>query len=232
VAGITMNEGSAHAVWRPGDTVVIRYLTRDGKPGMSWPASVVEDRPDVLALFIPEGVTYKLWGQVTPPEGGAPVRGLVDGAWRRDTLRLMFPGRYHSVWLSWDRTPGGRAFHGYYINMEEPYRRSLVGVDTNDHALDVVVAPDLSWTWKDADELDRRAETGTYYPEFVARVHEEGRRAVADLEARVYPYTGEWVDWTPDMTWGQPSLPADWDQAPPVVWPERLAAYRDMNPIR
>lgn len=218
--------------WNPGDVVAIRYLTRDGRPGMSWPARVVEDRPDVLALFVPEGATYKVWGQVTPPDGGAPVRGLVDGRWRRDTLRLMFPERHHSVWLSWDRTPEGRTFHGYYVNMEEPYRRSAIGVDTNDHALDIVVEPDMTWSWKDADELDRRGETGTYFPDFVTRVHEEGRRALVDLEARAFPYDGTWVEWEPEATWDIPALPATWDSAEPVVWPDRLAAYRDMTPIR
>jgi len=219
-------------LWQPGDTLVLRYLTRDGKPGMSWPSVLVEDREDVLALFIPEGATYKQW-RVSRREDGTPdpaaPRRLVDGAWRRDTLRLMFPGRHHSVWLSWDRTPEGRQFHGYYVNMEEPYRRTSVGVDTNDHALDVVVAPDLSWTWKDEDELERRALNGIYYPDFAARIRAEGEQAIAALERRLPPFTGEWVEWAPPEDWAIPELPTGWDTSPPVLWPERLQAYADAN---
>ena len=32
--------------WQPGDEIVLRYITRQERPGMSWPARVVEDRDD------------------------------------------------------------------------------------------------------------------------------------------------------------------------------------------
>lgn len=112
--------------------------------------------------------------------------------------------------------------------MEEPYRRSSIGVDTNDHALDVVVAPDLTWTWKDAEELQGRVESGVYFAEFVERVRAEGEQAIADLEARRPPFSGEWVEWRPDPAWGLPALPEGWDTATPVLWPERHLAYADM----
>lgn len=220
--------------WQPGETVTLRYLTRDGRPGMSWPAVVVRDGmaeggpddDDLLALFIPEGAWYKQW-RITRSEDGTPSRTLVDGEWRRDTLRLMYPGREHSIWLSWDRTGDGRSFHGYYINLEEAFRRTGIGVDTNDHALDVVVAPDLSWTWKDEDELERRAQNGIYFPDFAARVRQEGERAIKALEARRPPFSGEWVSWQPDERWGIPTLTEDWEREPPALWPERLRAYAD-----
>jgi hypothetical protein len=221
---------------QPGETVVLRYLTRDGRPGMCWPAVAVEDRDDLLALWIPEGATYKQWRLQRPsgdaPEGTPPLRTLVDGEWRRDTLRLMFPGAHHSIWLSWDRTEAGRAFHGYYVNLEEPFRRTSVGFDTNDHALDVVVAPDLTWTWKDEDELERRAQSGIYYPDFAARVRAEGERAIAILEERRFPFTGDYVDWAPEPSWGIPGLLDGWDTAPPALWPDRLRAYADASPPR
>ncbi len=216
--------------WQPGETVVLRYLTRDGRPGMSWPARAVEDRDDLLALFIPQGATYKQWRPTRAADGTAS-RMLVDSEWRRDTLRLMYPGRAHSIWLSWDREggPGAeeRRFHGYYVNLEEPYRRTGIGVDTNDHALDVVVAPDLSWAWKDAEELEQRAQGGIYFPDFAARVRQEAERAIQALEARRSPFTGEWVEWRPPADWPLPALPPDWDREPPALWSDRLTAYAD-----
>ena len=221
---------------QPGETVVLRYLTRDGRPGMCWPAFAVEDRDDLLALWIPEGATYKQWRLQRPatdaPEGTPPARTIVDGAWRRDTLRLMFPGAHHSVWLSWDRTESGRDFHGYYVNLEEPYRRTSIGFDTNDHALDVVVSPDLTWTWKDEDELERRRETGIYHPDFVDSIRAEGERAIAILEERRFPFTGDYVDWLPEPTWGIPDLLEGWDTAPPALWPDRFKAYGDASTPR
>lgn len=226
----------APRAWEPGETVALRYLTRDGRPGMSWPALVVQDDPDaLLVLFIPQGATYKQWRVTRSDDGSAPSRTLVDGTWRRDTLRLLYPGRHHSIWLSWDGpadSEGPRSFHGYYVNLEELFRRTRIGVDTNDHALDVVVTPDLAWTWKDVDELERRAREGIYYPDFAARVRAEAERAIEDLEARRPPFSGEWVEWTPDPAWTLALLPPDWEREPPVLWPERLAAYADADAPR
>ena len=82
--------------WQRGDCVTLRYLTRDGRPGMAWPFTVVLDTEDLVALFIPAGSVYKRWGA-----DAAGRRALVDAAWRDDVLRLMFPGRGYSIWLFW-----------------------------------------------------------------------------------------------------------------------------------
>ena len=74
---------SVHA----GEDVVLRYITRDGRPGMSWAARVVEDRGDLVALHLPSGTPHKRWTAM--PEG----RVLADAPWRRETLRLMFSAR-------------------------------------------------------------------------------------------------------------------------------------------
>src|SRR5438874_375584 len=83
--------------WQAGDTVVLRYITRDGRPGMAWPARLVEDRNDLVALYVPQGTTYKAWQNAPAPLG----RHLADAHWRSDMLRLMFPGRGYSIWVSW-----------------------------------------------------------------------------------------------------------------------------------
>ncbi len=141
--------------WQPGETAVLRYITRDGRPGMAWPYHVVEDRDDLLALHIPRGSTYKNWRRTPIDDGGKyrAARQLADDRWRRDVLRLMFPGQHHSVWLFWS-DDDERRFSAYYINMEEPFRRTSIGFDTNDHTLDVVVTPDHEWRWKDVEPPD------------------------------------------------------------------------------
>ena len=198
--------------WQPGETVVLRYLTRDGKPGMAWPYHVVEDRDDLLALYIPRGSTYKNWVVTPAAEGdGRPTRRLGDDLWRRDVLRLMFPGKGHSVWLFW--IDDERRFSAYYINMEEPFRRTSIGFDTNDHTLDVVVTPDLEWRWKDDDEMALRVEQGVFSAEFAAEVRAEGERVIDALERRASPFSDGWEQWTPDpaVTWAKSRLtvPAD-----------------------
>ncbi len=218
--------GEPAARWQRGDAIALRYITRDGKPGMSWPARIVEDRDDLLALFIPRGATYKRWGADTT----TGERALVDGEWRRDVLRLMFPGAHHSVWLFWehDEATSERAFSSYYVNMEEPFRRTPIGVDTNDHMLDVVVTPDLRWSWKDEDVMAERVRQGVYPADFAAFVRDEGERVIAAVERRAAPFSDGWEAWTPDASWTTPALPPTWDREPATLWDRRHWAYGEV----
>lgn len=195
---------------------------------MCWPATVVQDRDDLLALWIPEGTKYKNWRMLPAADPSAPPeRTLVDEHWRRDTLRLMFPGRRHSIWLSWESARDGHGFHGYYGNLEEDFRRTPLGVDTNDHCLDIVVSPSMEWEWKDSEELDRRCETGMYTTRFAQDVRAEAARVIEVLEARDHPFDGSWEGWRPDAAWGTPLIPDGWDTLPPALWPQRREAYAD-----
>jgi hypothetical protein len=200
-----------------GDATVLRYITtRDGIPGQSWPCRVVKDSDDILALYIAAGSTYKNWH----PHHSHPDRRLADQTVPIDILRLMFPGRWHSIWLRWqpDRE---RSFTGYYVNFEEPFRRTIIGFDTTDHTLDILVAPDLGWSWKDMDDFDARVRGGIYAEAFAAEVRAEADRVIAAIEARAPPFSGEWIDWTPDPAWTIPVLPPTWDTVPPALWERR-----------
>src|SRR5262245_47285768 len=99
---------------------------------------MVEDRDDLLELYIPRESTCKRWRTAPPPL----VRHLADTRWHSDVLRLMFPGRGYSVWLH-RREGDGDRFSGYYVNFEEPFRRTAIGFDTNDHTLDIRVTAEL-----------------------------------------------------------------------------------------
>ena len=207
--------------WQPGEVVALRYITRQGTPGMSWPCRVVEDTDGLLALFIARGSTYRQWGVA---EDGS--RALVEGSWRRDVLRLMYPGASYSIWLFWEHDPD-RRFSAYYVNMEEPFRRTAIGVDTNDHMLDIVVAPDLAWRWKDDEVLDERIAQGVYSVEFVSELRREARAVVDRIERREPPFDGAWESWSPEPAWQAPVLPGGWDTLEPVLWERRHWAYLD-----
>ena len=218
-------EGSAR--WAAGETIALRYITRDNLPGMAWPATVVCDTDELTAIFIPAGATYKRW-RIPPAQPGGPIRQLEDALWRRDTLRLMYPGAQHSIWLSWTGAGGDRALHSYYINMEEPFRRTAISLDTNDHTLDVVVHPDLSWEWKDEEEFATRTERGVFGVEFAQSVRAEGEAVIARLEARQPPFCDGWELWTPESSWEIPMLPQNWDSLAASPWERRVWAYGEM----
>lgn len=210
-----------HRRWDPGEEVVLRYITRaGGMPGMTWAARVVQDDDETLALYVPRGTTVMSWQQ----SPGEPRR-LVEREWRRDMLRLMFPGAAHSVWCFWEGD--GRHFARYYVNMEEPFRRTAIGVDTNDHALDIVVEPDLSWSWKDLDEFEQLVATGAYSAGFGQEVRAEAARVIDDIEHRRPPFAAGWERWQPPADWSIPRLHPRWQDEPPAPWERRSWAYRE-----
>ncbi len=216
--------------WNAGETAVLRYITRDGRPGMSWPFTVVEDRDDLLALYIPKGARYKRFRRL--PAAEARERGyavaLDDEVWRRDVLRLMYPGAHHSIWVFWEREDDERRHTAYYVNMEEPFRRTSIGFDTNDHTLDIVVTPDLEWRWKDEDELAERVQQGLFPADFAEFVRAEGERVIERIERHESPFGDGWGEWEPDPGWSTPELPPDWDQEPPLLWEGRHWAYGEI----
>jgi len=199
-----------------GDDVVLRYITRDGRPGMSWAARLVDDRADVVALFLPRGTPHKRWAHTS---GG---RALADTAWSTDTLRLMHPRQPYSIWLSWG---DAGAFRGYYVNLEEPFRRTPIGFDTNDHQLDIVVTPDLRWSMKDENVVAERERDGSFSAEFLAELRRHADRAVGSIERRDPPFDGSWLAWRPDHSWPTPTLHPRWNVEPPMQWERRMWAY-------
>jgi len=205
--------------WQPGDEVVLRYITRlDSQPGMTWAAQVVRD-DDLLALYVPRGTPLMAWRRHA--DG---TRELVEQEWRRDMLRLMFPGEGHSVWCFWEGQE--RRFTSYYVNLEEPFRRTPIGIDTNDHALDIVVAPDLTWSWKDLDEFEGLVASGAYGAEFGECVRAEALRVIRDIETAAPPFDAGWERWAPPREWGIPRLNPLWQEVEAVPWERRRWAYR------
>src|SRR5205085_851562 len=68
-------------------------------------------------------------------------------------------------------------FVGYYVNLQEPLRKSsAMCFDSFDHTLDIVIAPDSSWRWKDSDELDFAVELGLHNATEARQIRAEGER--------------------------------------------------------
>jgi hypothetical protein len=199
-----------------GEDGVLRYITRDGRPGMTWGCRVVVDCPDLLALYLPKETPHKRWR----PGPAGPE--LTDSAWWANTLRLMFPERAHSVWLTWG--PDAE-FVGFYVNLEEPFRRTAIGFDTNDHTLDIVVTPDLRWSWKDEQLLEGQARDGNYSAELIAEIRQEAASVINMIEFRGAPFSDGWDRWRPDPAWPTPVLPATWNSEPAALWDRRRWAY-------
>lgn len=74
-----------------------------------------------------------------------------------------------------------------------------------DHALDVWVEPDGSWTWKDEADFAEAQELGVFTAPEAASVRAEGERVI-----RARPWPTGWENSRPDPRWPLPKLPPGW----------------------
>jgi hypothetical protein len=202
---------------------------------MGWPCRVVEDSLSLLALFIAAGSKYKAGPKRTAAEKLAMNRVPLppdEYVWRADTLRLMLPGRHHSVWLFWKDDGSGRRLSQYYVNMEEPFRRTAVGFDTQDHTLDVNIAPDLTWKWRDTESLDEHVKHGFYTEALAREIWNEGRLAIDEIVRGDHACLKGWHDWQPEPEWTIPEMPAEWSSVPVSLWEKHCWAYGRLGALR
>ncbi len=199
--------------WKPGETVVLREMWR-GKIWAARPVTVVEDSPAQQTFFVHPGMRWKCpsdpsgrWLRL-PPDGGW---ALGDRIWTHTrALSFAWPGSAHSMIAYWDdRTD---AFLRWYINLQTPLRRTSVGFDYMDHALDAIVEPDLSsWSWKDEEELREALERGLFTQQEADGFYAEGERAAERLLRGDPPFDRDRREWKPDPSWPVAELPPGWD---------------------
>ncbi len=176
----------------PGDPFVVRHVWR-GNAFLVWSAIAVRDDEELLALWIPPGAPCLRPGVRAELPYEQP---LVERPWREPGVLQLWPaGAAHAVWVF---------EHGWYVNLQEPFRRTPHGVDTADQLLDLVRSEDGKWRWKDEDELAVAVERGFVSDDEARAIRAEAERVIA---ADAFP-TG-WEDWEPDPKWPVPSLPAD-----------------------
>lgn len=134
----------------PGTMVTVREVLHC-RVWLHFPETVVADDGEVLAtlqvdgtpLTFPDHPVPHPWGQLT--------------AWQGTTvLKLRRVGDWYSVWKFFE----GERFVGWYVNFEAPYVRSADGIEVNDLQLDLVIAPDGDWYWKDVEDLGPALASG------------------------------------------------------------------------
>lgn len=136
---------------------------------------------------------------------------LFDWVWvETDVLMLVIPGAAHSIYLMWEE--GHTKLRCWYINLQEPLRRTSIGFDSMDHMLDIVVSPDRSeWWWKDEDEFREAEEIGVYSPEEAKAIRMEGEKVVKLILSGQSIIHDGWERWKPPADWEIPELSVDWD---------------------
>jgi hypothetical protein len=195
---------------QPGEVVALREIWR-GRIWSARPAIVVRDTEPERRFFVPAGMS---WMCPRRPDGtslrlpeSAPGSQwtLAPCDWDTNALSFAWPDVAHAVLVFWtaDWIP-----RGWYVNLQEPLRPFPAGFDYMDHALDIVVTPNLSsWSWKDVAE-------GIYSDAEARGFRDEGERAIERLLERRTPFDRDWTTWRPDPSWPVPDLPKGWDEPP------------------
>jgi hypothetical protein len=203
--------------WDVGSRVVWRSRP-GGQIGYVFAALVIEDGPEVTALFQPTGAPCK---RRSGRRGGVRGRQLLPGDWAGShedrpfagppTARVHPAGSGFAVLRHWVEQSG--SYQGWYVNLERPWRRTPIGFDSHDDTLDITVADDLSdWQWKDEDELAWAVEVGTMSPLAAARARSAGEAAVRALERHAWPFDPDaWTRWSPPPNPRDLELPAEWN---------------------
>jgi uncharacterized protein DUF402 len=193
--------------WQPGEQIVRRELCL-GRPWLGQAAIVVRDAEDLLALFVAEGSELAYPGGDWP--GGLhPWHG--KERWHgHGVLQLQRPGEAHAVWLFW--TGPERHLDFWYVNLQAPFRRTPLGIDTQDHELDIVIQLDGSWQFKDEEWLDEWVRLGRWTEAEVAAIRAEGERIAAELDAGERWWSDAWATWEPDPAWRGGDLPNGWER--------------------
>lgn len=203
--------------WLPGDTVIVRHIARsDGSVAMALPTIAIRDDAQVLALYVPPGTTAKDNYVVPAAQRAAAVdtmkpsreRQHIDRTWSTGAIRLYLPGQAFSVWLFFNEQ---HEFTGWYGNLEAPFVRTRLGIDTRDHALDVVAYPDGHWRWKDEEEFARRLAVGIDTAVHQAAVRAAGEELIRRFEQHASPFNQGWEQWRPPVSWQARTLPAEWN---------------------
>jgi predicted RNA-binding protein associated with RNAse of E/G family len=199
----------------PGQTIVIREVSQ-GKVRRATPYIVVQDTPDLLAIYVSGNSVAKY--PLTPEGKRTRPQHRVKSEWvindlkfdKFCMLRLNIPGEDYSVLIFWDFPSMKHDI--WYINLEDPLYRIPMGFEFNDLFLDVLINPDLSsWRWKDEDEFEEAIEIGLISPEKARIIRSKGEKVAKWIQSGTSPFNG-WENWCPDPSWKVPILPDGWDR--------------------
>ena len=212
---------SGRAHFRPGDAIAHRSVDRDERIVLTvFPQIVVLDDAGLIATYMPSGVVgkHRSGERGAGPRGRHLVRwdgGHADRPWTgTNVLMLHRPGDPYSVWSAWRVGTWEQAW--WYVNLEDPWRRTSIGFDTRDRELDLWSEPAVAdWHWKDEDEFAWAIEQGRFTAAEAAAIREDGERAVESIRRAEPPFDRDWSGWRPDPAWPTPALPETWNAFEP-----------------
>ena len=182
---------------------------------------MVEDTPDLLATYLPEESPF-----VFPPStDGRPHPWAGKRHWEgHGMLALRRPGEACSVMHFW--VGHERRFAGWYLNLEESFRRTATGYDSQDLELDVWIPVDGHWRFKDEEMVEQRVREGRFTDDQATAIRALGAQIATRLDRGERWWDKRWAaSFEPDPSWRAPAFPDGWEEVPATPAPPSTA-YR------
>ena len=198
-----------------GEIVVYREIL-NGRIWTARPVRVIQDTPALVALYLAHGTRWQCFNSLVPGAAALQCKAgrvpwqLKETVWNfGDIVLLCSSADAHATHVMWSLNGD---FDGWYVNLQEPLRRTPLGFETLDQELDIWVEASGRWRWKDAEHLAEAEALGVFSAAQCAAIRAEGERVVRKIEARAAPFDGSWTDWRPPSEWTIPELPKGWAQ--------------------
>lgn len=189
--------------FRSGEIVTIREVL-NGKVWTARPVVVIEDTKESFVSYLAPGTLIDY--PVDVAHGEKCFSMWLAGEWELYKKVFMPPGLLRIA-------PHGTPFEvfatiqaeggvsSWYVNFQEPLRRTAQGFDTMDETIDLIVASDFSsWQRRDEDELRLAFSMGVYDRADVQRLLDNCASVEKDLRAGTVPWDRRWYNWTPPKT--------------------------------
>ena len=204
--------------WSKGDTIILRNIARsDGTVTSAIPSTCIEDCEHYLATYIAKDTPFKNNYSIPQSQRVNAVmsskasveRSYKELAWWHHTLRIYLPNTYYSIWFFYDEQG---VFTSYYGNLEAPFLRTPIGIDTRDYGLDIVANTKGEWQWKDEDEFAKRLEVNIDSLKHQANIRMAGEDFIYRLEQNEFPFNQNWQNWSVPKEQHLPTLPETWTE--------------------
>jgi len=197
--------------WNPGDQIMYRGLWK----GFIWwaiPATVIQDSPELIALYWPAGTPCKRTKKrATARDVFLNPKPILSDSYWTDTDILMLCRESEAYSINAMRSAEKGELLWWYVNLQAPLHRMEVGFETEDYLLDIVFEPDLSgWKLKDEDELAEAVELGIYTEQKMHEIYVAADEAVQSITSGTSPISKMWSAWRPPKQWGVAEMPENW----------------------
>lgn len=205
--------------WKPGTSILYQEVWGEALLAAR-PITVVSDDAGLLVLYshpraiLRSAAIGSARRRMTLEQRIAAMMSKENRAYEQRTasdshvLVLAAEVRWSAVWLFW--TADWKHVR-WYVNLQQPLRRTQRGVQVRDCALDLVVDPNRSWRWKDRDEFEALRTAGFFSEEIAKQVMAEAERMIGVIERWESPFSDGWERWRADSNLRLPTLGSDWN---------------------